>query len=85
MILKLGIKHLGLKIFKVYINVDPRMTLTYSTQMSIWTYVRLNEKYVTKLVKKQNLQQMGKLKEVVFEKILNPGCCLPVIGLYTCT
>ena len=68
MILKLGIKHLGLKIFKVYINDDPRMTLTYSTQMSIWTYVRLNEKYVTKLVKKQNLQQMSKLKEDMFLK-----------------
>ena len=66
--LELSIKHLGLKFFKVYINDDPRMTLTYSTQMSIWTYVRLNEKDVTKLVKKQNLQQMSKLKEVMFLK-----------------
>ena len=44
------------------------MTLIYSTQRSIWTSVRLNGKNVTKLVKKQNLQQISKLKEVMFLK-----------------
>ena len=44
MILKLSIKHLGLKLFKVYINDDPRMTLTYFTESQIWTLVRLNGK-----------------------------------------
>ena len=68
MILKLGIKYLALKLFKVYINDDPMMTLTYLTQRSIWASVRLNGKNVTKLVKKQNLQQMSKLKEVMFLK-----------------
>ena len=29
MILKLGVQHLGLKLYKVYINVDPGLTLKY--------------------------------------------------------
>ena len=29
MILKLGMKHLGMELYKVYINHDPGMTLTY--------------------------------------------------------
>ena len=29
MILKLGVKHLGMELYKVYINHDPGMTLTY--------------------------------------------------------
>ena len=37
MILKLGMKHLGMEFYKVYINHDPRMTLTYFTARS--TYV----------------------------------------------
>ena len=34
MILKLGVKHLGIKLYKVYINHDPGMTLTYFTARS---------------------------------------------------
>ena len=34
MILKLGVKHLGIELYKVYINVDPGMTLTYFTARS---------------------------------------------------
>ena len=34
MILKLGVKHLGLELYKVYINHDPGMTLTYFTARS---------------------------------------------------
>ena len=29
MILKLGMKHLGMELYKVYINHDPGMTSTY--------------------------------------------------------
>ena len=36
MILKLGMKHLGLKLYKVYINDDPGLTLTYFTLKSNW-------------------------------------------------
>ena len=31
MISKLGVKHLGMELYKVYINHDPGMTLTYFT------------------------------------------------------
>ena len=34
MILKLGVKHLGMKLYKVYINHDPGMSLTYFTARS---------------------------------------------------
>ena len=34
MILKLGLQHQGLKLYKVYINDDPELTLTYFTARS---------------------------------------------------
>ena len=34
MILKLGMEHYVLKLYKVYINDDPEVTLTYFTTMS---------------------------------------------------
>ena len=34
MILKLGMQHQVLKLYKVYINGDPGLTLTYFTAMS---------------------------------------------------
>ena len=34
MILKLGMQHQGLKLYKVYINDDPGLTLTYFTTKS---------------------------------------------------
>ena len=34
MILKLGLKHQGEELYKVYINHDPGMTLTYFTARS---------------------------------------------------
>ena len=36
MILKLGMYHLGLKLYRVYINDDPELTLTYFTSRSNW-------------------------------------------------
>ena len=36
MILKLGMQHQGLKIYKVYITDDPGLTLTYFTARSNW-------------------------------------------------
>ena len=32
--LKLGVKHLGIELYKVYINHDPKMNLTYFTARS---------------------------------------------------
>ena len=34
MIMKLGMEHYNLKLYKVYINYDPELTLTYFTAMS---------------------------------------------------
>ena len=34
MILKLGMQHQGLKLYKVYVNDDPGLTLTYFTARS---------------------------------------------------
>ena len=34
MILKLGMKHQAMELYKVYINLDPWMTLTYFTARS---------------------------------------------------
>ena len=36
MILKLGMQHKGLKLYKVYINDEPGLTLTYFTARSNW-------------------------------------------------
>ena len=36
MTLKLGMKHQGLKLYKVYINDDPGLTLTYFMARSNW-------------------------------------------------
>ena len=36
MILKLGMEHYGLKLYKVYINNGPGLTLTYFTNLVSW-------------------------------------------------
>ena len=36
MILKLGMKHQAMELYKVYINCDPSMTLTYFMARSTW-------------------------------------------------
>ena len=49
MILKLGMYHLGLKLYKLYINDDPWLTLTYFTARSNCVACTLNgKKTVTK-------------------------------------
>ena len=40
MILKLGMKHQGMELYKVYINHDPWMTLTYFTTGSTYAFER---------------------------------------------
>ena len=61
MILKLGMQHQGLELYKVYINDDPRLTLTYFmarsnlvAYMFEWGKLSFNE---------ENLQQRTKLTE----------------------
>ena len=51
MILKLGVQHQGLKLYKVYINDDPGLTLTYFMARSIWiAYAFEWEKKFTKSI-----------------------------------
>ena len=42
MILKLGMKHLGMELYKVYINHDPGMTLTFLWQGQLRLPTHLN-------------------------------------------
>ena len=58
MMLKLGMKHQRLKLYKVYINDDPGLTLTYFTARSIGLPICLNVENSYK-----NLQQRTKLTE----------------------
>ena len=44
MILKLGVKHLGMEFYKVYINHEPGMTLTYFTASQLRSPMHLNGK-----------------------------------------
>ena len=48
MILKLGMKHLGMELYKVCINHDPGMTLTYFTARSLRSPMHLNGKKIGK-------------------------------------
>ena len=59
MILKLGMKHLGMELYKVYINHDPGMTLTYFRSP-----MHLNGKKIGKChVMAENLLGMSKWTE----------------------
>ena len=60
MILKLEMKRLGLKLYKVYITDDPRLTLTYFTARSnrVTSPVLLNrENCYNAFLIEENLQQ----------------------------
>ena len=48
MILKLGVKHLGMELYKVYINHDPGMTLAYLRQGQLRSPMHLNGKKIGK-------------------------------------
>ena len=52
MILKLGIKRWGLKLFKAYINDSPGMTLTYFMQRSNLGTYAFEWKNATKSIKR---------------------------------
>ena len=64
MILKLGMYHWGLKLYKVYINDDPGLTLTYFTARSNWvTYTFEWGKLLQSHLMVENLQQRTILTE----------------------
>ena len=64
MILKLGMKHQGLKLYKVYINDDPRLTLTYFMARTNWVTCMFEwGKLLQSHLIEENLQQRTILTE----------------------
>ena len=64
MILKLGMQHKRLKLYNLYINDDPGLTLTYFTARSNWVaYTFEWGKLLQNYEMGENLQQRTKLTE----------------------
>ena len=86
MILKLGKYHWGLKLFKVYINDDPGLTLTYFTARSNWVtctfgWGKLLQSFNGgKLAAKYHIDLMI----LLMKKFDLRGLSAPAPGLYTC-
>ena len=62
MVLKLGMKHLGHKLYKVDINDDHGLTLPIIRHCQNWSNVHLNGKHCYKVIQwgKTSKQQMSK-------------------------
>ena len=83
MILKLGMQHRGLKLYKVYINDDSVLTLTYFTARSNWVaYTFIWRKH--HLMRKTLSKGLNWLNNCVNEKKLPWGVVCPCLGLNTC-
>ena len=64
MILKVGMYHRGLKLYKVYINHDPGLTLTYFMARSNWVDCMFEwRKLLQSHLMEENLQQRTVLNE----------------------
>ena len=64
MTLKLGLRFVDLKLYKVYLNDDPGLTLTnFTARSNLVAYAIAWEKTVTKSFNGNSLQQMTKLTE----------------------
>ena len=58
MIFNLGMYHLGLELYKVHINDDPGLTLTYFTARSNWVTCKFKwGKLLQSHLMEENLQQ----------------------------
>ena len=66
MILKLGMQHRGLKRYKVYINGDHELTLTYFTARSNLVACAFEWENYYKVINGKNLQQISKLTEDIY-------------------
>ena len=78
--LKLGMQHQGLKLYKVYINDDPGLTLTYFTASKFGCLCILIWKSVTSHLIKKNKKMTKLMEDICFFKInLTPwGCSRPL-------
>ena len=64
MILKIGMQHRGLKLYKVYLNGDPGLTLTYFMARSNWVAYSFEwEKLLQSHLKEEKLQQRTMLTD----------------------
>ena len=64
MFLKLGMYHMGLKLYKSFINDDPGLTLTYFTARSNWVTCMFEwGKLLQSLLMEENMQQRTILTE----------------------
>ena len=59
----LKLKHQAMELYKVCINHDPGMTLTFLRQDQLRLPMHLNGEIVTKSFEEQNLQKIGKWTE----------------------
>ena len=89
MILKLGMKHQAMELYKVYINCDPLMTLTYFTARSTWVAHAFEWGKLLKchLKGKTCSKLANALQFYVFKKKLTPGVALTkplgyILGFY---
>ena len=86
MILKLGMQHGELKLYKVYINDDPVLTLTYFTARSNWVAYSFEwgKLLQSHLMGKTCSKGLNLLNNCVNEKKIDPsGLSAPNPGLYT--
>ena len=87
MILKLGMKPLGMELYKVYINHYPVMTLRQGQHTSPGHAAEWG-KIVKMSFEGKTLKEMGKWAEQKIydsEKNLDPrGWSAPIVGQYTC-
>ena len=93
MILKLGMKHWGLKLYKVHINDDPGLTLTYFTARSnlipyafVWEKGKTMDFSETVVVYDLKLatDDRSDKKFLLTSKLCPLGQNAPALGLYTC-
>ena len=63
MILKLGMKHLGIELYKICINHDPWVTLTFLRQGQLRSPMYSNGEFILMSFEGQNLQLIGKWTE----------------------
>ena len=80
MILKIGMQLPGLKLYNVYINDGPGLTLTYFTARLNWAaYTFEWGKLLQCYLMGENLQQRTKMTDnCVYENKFTPGGCLPL-------
>ena len=80
MILKLGVWHRGLKLYKVHINDDPGLTLTYLQQGQIESLVRLNGENCYKVINGGQLKVNDFIDPIILLlKKMTPRDCLPLL------